>query len=162
MTATSLPKGFLNRETVNKRISLYQMSQQSELPEGFDVPVIERNKDTKWVWYSKEQVQTWLNEIMLYKGDGLRIYFGRKEKNDTAADDDHKNSPSSGQLCLIFLPTREGLTKDSHINIIYETEENYQERLAQTPVNQKGINAGGYCPPMTIVEGPDYPDDSLS
>jgi hypothetical protein len=167
MSAKQLPIGFLSQELINNRTSLYKMRNQPVLTPEFNVPLIEPEKETRWVWYAKEQVQTWLNEIEHYNGDGIRIYFGRKGDEPNPVDPFHAFPPEPGQLCLIMMITQAGSEKDSHINVVYERQPDYNQRCLATPgfenseSRPRGINAGSYCPPMTIVEGPDFPDNSL-
>lgn len=164
MSAKQLPIGFLSQELINNRTLLYKRRNQKEVPK--DVPLIEPEKDTRWVWYAKEQVQTWLNEIEHYNGDGIRIYFGRKGNEPNPNDPLHAFPPEPGQLCLIMMITQAGSEKDSHVNVVYERQADYEERCLATlgfehPNGQKGINAGSYHPPMALVEGPDFPDETL-
>jgi hypothetical protein len=165
-TAKPLPSNFLNKELVNERTRLYEQSNQ-EVPTDNPSAQTRQGEDTKWVWYSKELVQTWLDEIAYHNGDGLRIYFGRKEApTDTAteADAEHINEALPGNLCLIMSITKEGSYADSHINVVYENIEDFNDRKqaadelknSETPRN---LNAGSYSPPLKkITEGEDYPN----
>ena len=74
--------------------------------------------ETKSIWYSKEHVQTWLNEMELLGANGMRVYFGEYEADDAAGLLHLENdSKPIGQLCLLMVLTREGLTENGHSNI---------------------------------------------
>ncbi len=53
-------------------------------------------EDTKSIWYSKEHIEILLEEIRVWKADGLRIYLGEYEEAAIAP----------GQLCLLMVLTR--------------------------------------------------------
>jgi hypothetical protein len=164
MSTKPLPSIFEPLETVNKRVRLYQQNKHALLTNQLKIQDASR-KETQWVWYSKEHVQTWLNEMEDLNADGMRIYFGEKE---IAAEDESnlnaQTAKASGQLCLLMVLTREGSFDNSHINIIYENEPDFIAR--KTLYDQmkfaggtKQFNFGGYCPPMSITEGDDFPND---
>lgn len=166
MSAKPLPMGFLSQDLINNRTWLYKMRLQPEAPPELNIPIVEPDKETRSVWYSKEQVQTWLNEIEHYNGDGLRIYFGRKGNEPNPVDPLHTFPPAPGQLCLVMVITKPGIERDAHTNVVYERQADYNDRHAATlelerQTGAKGINAGSYRPPMPIPEGPDFPDETL-
>jgi hypothetical protein len=164
-TAKPLPANFLSKEIVNTRTQLYKQSNQ---PASADNPAAQtrQGEDTKWVWYSKELVQTWLDEIDYHSGDGLRIYFGRKEApGDTITEEniEHKNEALPGNLCLIMAITKEGSYTDSHINVVYENLDDFTDRKAaadelKNSEKPRNLNAGSYSPPLKLTEGEDYPN----
>jgi hypothetical protein len=98
----------------------------------------------------------------------MRIYLGQKEV-DTADEQNPAEQAvkAAGQLCLLVVLTRPGSFDGSHINIIYENEPDFDARLELYELNKNGetgkqFNFGGYCPPMSVTEGDDYPNDSIT
>ncbi|HMK26485.1 MAG TPA: hypothetical protein VK483_10685 [Chitinophagaceae bacterium] len=161
MPTKPLPLIFEPVETVNKRVTLYLENKYPLLNTQIKANDDSR-EETRWVWYSKEHIQTWLSEMEDLNADGMRIYFGEKEiEEGDEANTNAQKAKASGQLCLLMILTRPGSFDNSHINIIYENESDYVERKALYD-NSRQFNFGGYCPPMSITEGDDYPNDSIS
>ncbi len=164
MATKPLPVNYISNDVVNQRVLLYCNGTHSMLSSNLSSQRGVTVEDTKSVWYSKKQVQEWLDEMNDLGGDGLRIYFGAKE--DTGIEPDGFEA-LPGQLCLIMMLTRMGSSKDSHINIIYEKLENFAERKQLTDDlkaanKDRSFNFGAYCPPICLTEGDDYPNDSVT
>jgi len=167
MPTKPLPQIFTPQEIVDKRVRLYANGKHAALTAAMQLTDSTR-EETKWVWYSIEQVRTWLEEMDDLGADGIRIYFGEKEieegdENDLAA----QAQKASGQLCLVLVLTRRGSGDDIHVNVDYENEPDFGERhslyLAKRPgKEEKQFNFGGYCPPLSVTEGSDYPNESIS
>jgi hypothetical protein len=164
MSTKPLPFIIEPLETVNKRVGLYLENKHAQLTSQLKTTDANR-EETRWVWYSKEHVQTWLTEMEDLNADGMRIYFGEKEVE--AGDESNLNNQAakaSGQLCLLMVLTRAGSFDNSHINIIYENEPDFNSRKAlydqmKLAGGNRQFNFGGYCPPMSITEGDDFPND---
>ena len=164
MPTEPLPSIFESLEIVNKRVRLYLENKHVLLTNQLQLQDASR-EETRWVWYSKEHVQTWLNEMENLNADGMRIYFGQKEIED--ADElslSTQAAKAAGQLCLLMVLTRAGIFDNSHINILYENEPDFDDRKAlydqmNLTTGTKHFNFGGYCPPMSITEGDDFPND---
>jgi hypothetical protein len=168
MSIKALPSIFETKEIINKRVDAYIKGKHSLLTKAMQEKDPGR-EETKSVWYPKAVVQTWLEEIILLEGDGLRIYFGEKEVDlGDENDPEARYRKSAGQLCLIMIPTKTGSNDDSHVNIIYQDRADFTERqrLYHEEKNQGRVdmnfNFGGYCPPKCITEGPDFPMESVS
>jgi hypothetical protein len=54
-------------------------------------------EDTRWIWYSKEYLETVYEAINYLDADGVRIYFGQFEE---------EHPEYARQTCLIWIPTR--------------------------------------------------------
>jgi hypothetical protein len=166
-----LPDIFVSRELISKRISLYMQNKYPQLCESLNKKGL-TSGETKSIWYSKEHVQTWLNEMELLGANGMRVYFGEYEADDAAGLLHLENdSKPIGQLCLLMVLTREGLTENGHSNIIYENEPDFESRQQSKPVSRdindtgekpRQFNFGAYCPPICLLESDDYPNDSVT
>jgi hypothetical protein len=160
MTAKPLPSSFIAYETAKKRIDLYRSNAHDmlskKLSETEGVPV----QETKSVWYSAKQLLEWIDEIIHYGGDGIRIYLGQKEPLEPGVLYNEKlKEPRPGQLCLIIVPTKAGAFEDSHINIIYnENSQDFRDRKAATNITSIGrsLNLGSYCPPLCPLSGEEF------
>jgi hypothetical protein len=170
MELTPLPTSFIGQKKASKRVLKYQQAKHKLLSTLLSEKSGILTADTTSVWYSKEQVQDWLNEMTVLEADGLRIYLGEMEEaSEMDVTESYEGAALPGQLCLVIVPTKSGTGNRSHVNVIYETLGNYDERkrLAEDlkkealNSNEKAINFGGYCPPMHITEGFDYAKDSL-
>lgn len=150
-TAIPLPEIFIGTEKVNQRINLYMQNKRPLLNHALSEGGTAR-EDTKSIWYSKEHLETLLNEINIMEGDGIRIYFGAYESNNDIAPD---------QLCLLMMVTRPGEAVGSHKDIIYENEPGFTNRKEATTrskayygghLNTEGrpkpFNYGAPCPPI--------------
>jgi hypothetical protein len=166
MEPKPLPEIILTKEMVNKRVKLYQKGKHKVLSARLSERAGKTVEDTKSVWYSKEQVATWLEEMNDLGGDGIRIYLGEIEELEAGKEQSPFN-PIPGQLCLMMVLTKKGSFDDSHVNIEYESLTDYairKEKADALIANRanKQFNAGGYCPPICLTEGIDYPNDSLT
>ncbi len=164
MPVKPLPGIFEDYDTINERVKLYIKGKHAALTKAMKEKD-ETREETRWIWYSREHVQTWLDEMETMGADGMRIYFGEKEvKKEHESDAKAQYATAAGQLCLLMVLTRKGGTDDCHENIIYHKEPDYKER--KTLYDQrvdKHFNFGGYCPPMTkITGGDDFPDYSVT
>jgi hypothetical protein len=167
MSSKPLPSIFEGKETVNNRVRRYIEGKHALLSAAMQQKDSAR-EETRSVWYSKIHIETWLQEMNDLGANGMRIYFGEKEitegnENNLIA----QATQASGQLCLLMVLTRAGIYQDSHINIIYEDEDDYENRKNSPDANsltdgERQFNFGGYSPPMSITEGVDFPDDSIS
>lgn len=174
MSTKALPRIFERKQTINDRIKRYRDGKHQLLTAEMQKtnPLAE---ETRWVWYSKEQIEVWLEEMTSLGGDGVRIYFGEKEI-EPGDESNHmvQKQKSAGQLCLVMVLTKPGDPdiNDSHINIIYEDLPDFAvrkaaydaERAAENSLESrktKQFNFGSYGPPNTIVEGEDFPNDSV-
>ena len=167
MPAKALPPIFESKETINNRTRLYLRGKHELLSAGLKA-MDENREETRWVWFSKENVEMWLEEMNDLGADGMRIYLGEKETDEEdALNPGNQMVKAAGQLCLLVVLTRPGSVTDSHINIIYENEADFSERFALYEAIKNGntdkqFNFGGYCPPMSVTEGDDYPNDSIT
>jgi len=160
-TAKPLPDIFIGKELLDSRVARYQADKHPVLSQQLsgDGPYRE---DTKSVWYTREHVESWLDEIRYLNADGMRIYFG--------AYGDNEEGRPPGQLCLLMVMTRadgSGFQGD----IILENESDFEDRLqgartrtlgpgtgilAQTSV-PKEYNYGAPCPPICNPKPPTSP-----
>jgi hypothetical protein len=173
MPTKALPSIFEHSKTINDRVKRYLDGKHKMLTADMQI-IIPGGEETKWAWYSKKQVQTWLEEMELLNGDGLRIYFGEKEVETGDETNLAANiQKAAGQLCLIMVLTRQGIEEDSHVNIIYEKLPDFKEREllydaeraaenSDETEQTMNFNFGSYSPPKTITEGDDFPNDSVT
>lgn len=146
-TATPLPFFFISKEVAAERISNYGSNKGSILSQELG------RTDTRSIWYSREHIESLLQEIDLVNGDGLRIFFGAYESTH-----EYPN-----QTCLIMVPTREEMTENNsiiHKNVILEDEPDFENRssLAREIWTITGdedlsdvcrnFNHGSPCPPL--------------
>lgn len=146
MPTNPLPEIFISKELVNSRVSNYLANKYPLLIDQ-QQKIAEERTETKSIWYSKDHIQTWLDEIALLNADGMRIYFGGYNEDE---------SPVSGQLCLIMVLTRQ--TENGRADIIYEDEPGFEDRLNAAskardigdPENEmpRQFNYGAPCPPI--------------
>jgi hypothetical protein len=146
---TPLPEIFVGKAVVTARVKNFLTVKYPKLNETLN------GKDTRAVWYSREHLETILDEMRMLSADGLRVYFG-------AYEDTHKSAP--GQVCLLLVPTRAS-ANDGHADVIIEDESGFAERVnlgeqskgifdntnlpsTETEEEQsKGFNYGHPCPP---------------
>lgn len=147
-TVKPLPAIFIGKKITTERVERYLKNKHPLLSNA-----ISQNghpkEDTKSIWYSKEHIETWLDEINIMNADGMRVYFGEYGEKDGLF---------AGQLCLLIVPTR--LTNSGrHEDIIVENEPDFAERLpaqARSLGNtnfdaeslHRGYNYGAPCPPI--------------
>jgi hypothetical protein len=131
-----------------RRIQSFMTNKYPALNQAFSAGGTPR-QDTRSVWYAKEHLQTWLDEINYLNGDGLRIYFG-------AYGEDETDRPA-GQLCLLAVATRPDEDGVNHNDVILEDEPDFGERsVGLAPHSFGGITAfrpseynyGSPCPPI--------------
>ncbi|MFT3911056.1 MAG: hypothetical protein QM737_16675 [Ferruginibacter sp.] len=145
-TAQPLPNIFISKEVKESRVNNYLTDKYPLLINAQKEQDTERT-ETKSIWYSKEHLETWLNELAIMDADGMRIYFGAYNEEE---------SPVAGQLCLLMVLTRE--TETGHADIVYEDEPVFEERLNASPNFRtitdidnkvpKQFNYGAPCPPI--------------
>jgi hypothetical protein len=160
-TLQPLPAIFVGKDKINTRVKLYQQNKHPLLSEALSNGGVPR-QDTKSIWYSREHVETWLNEMNQMDASGIRIYFGAYEAEAELA---------AGQLCLLMVLTRAGANANSHKDIILENEPDFEGRLqlaqsraietetglpAGTP---REYNYGSPCPPICPYDEPGFPTD---
>lgn len=138
-----LAKFFVGREVMNERIKRYLSGKHQLLSDNITAREIANVGETKSVWYDKEYLNTLMQEIEDYGGDGLRIYFGEYE---------NINSPTvcPGQLCLLIVPTRLNETTGKHTDLILEEESDFDARLALRDEEEMGFNIAAPNPPIHI------------
>lgn len=154
-----LPTTFLRKQIIDKQVRAFLANKHKLLSQQLQINNPQQ-EETKWVWYSKEQIATLFEEMNFLNADGVRIYFGEKEIDSVDGYDDNTNMiGGGGQLCLMMVLTRSGSHSESHINIIYEEMADFQERSELFEAeNRKGLfNFGKYSPPYVITEGEGYP-----
>lgn len=147
---TPLPEIFIGKTLVNQRILNYQENKHGILSNALAIATSTTAKpETKSIWYSKEHVQTWLDEMNLMNADGIRFYFAAYGVEEDVAQ--------AGQLCLVAVLT--SLDNNNHKDIIYEDAACYGERLLATNSRDlnlddvfdkekpKEFNYGSLCPP---------------
>lgn len=146
--AQPLPSIFIATEQFQGMIEKYQTEKYPLLRDAQVVKGATRS-ETKSIWYSKEHIETLLNEISLMNANGLRIYFG-------AYAEDHPVAP--GQQCLLMVPTRATENGTGNQDIVYENEPGFQDRMNAT-INSRSLelpeegtpkpfNYGSPCPPI--------------
>ena len=156
-TVQPLPSIFIGKDLISQRVNRYLSDKHPILSQMLSTDGPPR-EDTKSIWYAKEHVQTWLDEIQYLNADGMRVYFG--------AYGDNEEGRPPGQLCLLVVLTRadaDGLQQD----IILENEPDFGLRCegAQSrsfpgsgPFGQsakpKEYNYGAPCPPVCTPPKP--------
>ena len=145
-TTQPLPNIFISKALADSRIQNY-LTDKYPLLSSAQKKKGEERTETKSIWYSKENIETWLSELALLDADGMRIYFGAYNEEE---------SPVAGQLCLLMVLTR--ATETGHADIVYEQETNFEERenagtntRSITDINSevpKQFNYGAPCPPI--------------
>ena len=149
-SAVPLPSIFVPKEMISDRVSRFLQDKHPALSTQLTGNGPSR-ADTRSIWYTKEHVQTWLDEMNLMGADGMRVYFGAYGP---------ENEDAEGQLCLLMVLTREdnGLHKD----IILEDEDGFEDRQAlgrsrsistgnddnKGKKKPKEYNFGSPCPPL--------------
>lgn len=146
-----LPPIFISEAITQQRIARYAANKHPLLSNALVVGGNFKD-DTKSIWYSKEHIETWLDEINYSNADGMRIYFGEYGQEDGAF---------AGQLCLIMVTTRLNTVTGGHEDIVLENEPDFADRLEVYEQNQsvskdcsdnleseKGYNYGAPCPPI--------------
>jgi hypothetical protein len=152
---TPLPTIFIPKDVINRRVKLFMQKKHPLLSEALTENGITR-QDTRSVWYSKEHMEIWLNEMNLYGADGMRIYFGAYAEEDGIRN---------GQLCLLMVLTRPGGTSDTHRDIVFEDEGPGARSLngggddEEEEGRPKQFNYGSPCPPICAEGDAIYPLD---
>lgn len=161
MNAKPLPVSFIDPELAKTRVTNYKNDAYQQLSTKLREVHGEPVSETRSVWYSLTQLQEWIDELMHYGGDGIRIYLGQKENlKEGETYNELTGEPRPGQLCLVIVPTKRGSNAASHVNLIYNKLPDYEPRLAATeplPL-EMAFNLGGYCPPLCLTEGEDLFD----
>jgi hypothetical protein len=99
-------------------------------------------EDSLSVWYSLEELQSFLDTAKANGSDGVRVYFGVYDK-ETAHDPAYE-----GRQTVVFVATKEKEIIDGKANKeIYVNTEDGTSILA--------FNAGRMCPPTCIEIGTD-------
>jgi hypothetical protein len=152
-TVKPLPDIFIGKELLDSRVARYLTRKHPVLSKQLsgDGPYRE---DTRSVWYTREHVESWLEEIRHLNADGMRVYFG--------AYGDNEEGRPPGQLCLLMVMTRSDGSGRLHGDIILEDESDFEARLqgarskaldpgagilSQTSI-PKEYNYGAPCPPI--------------
>jgi len=135
--AQPLPSIFIATEQFQGMIEKYQTEKYPLLRDAQVVKGATRS-ETKSIWYSKEHIETLLNEISLMNANGLRIYFG-------AYAEDHPVAP--GQQCLLMVPTR---ATENGTGIQDRVNATINSRSLELPEEgtPKPFNYGSPCPPI--------------
>lgn len=147
--ATPLPRIFIDKGTLRRRVNLFLQNKHRILSQAMSSQDVQR-VETRSIWYSKDHVQSWLDEMNLMGADGMRVYLGTYEEG-----------MSAGQLCLLMVLTRLGEDDQTHWDIILEDEPGFQERLDASraitldePGEEecgKQYNYGSPCPPICAL-----------
>jgi hypothetical protein len=160
-TTKPLPSSFITSDTVNRRVALYLGGVHAQTTQGLQAMHGNESGQTRWIWYSKDQVQEWCNEINDLGASGIRIYLGQKE---TLAENEvpEEHEPLPGQLCIMLVLTKQNANDpERHDNIIYEKLSDFAARKQKTELAiSMNLNAGSYSPPLRrpgITD--DYPID---
>lgn len=169
MSTKPLPLGFLSRELVNQRTTLYLNGVHKTNSDALTEKHGKKTEDTRWVWYSKQQIEEWLSELTDFQGNGIRIYIGQKEDNNLEGGIPEHTTPYEplpGQLCLMFVLTKPANPEEdpeAHPNIVYEEASDFQIRKELLEQNRnRSINAGTYSPPLRTYLQDEYPNNSLT
>lgn len=148
--ARPLPAIFIGKDMINARIERYLTQKHPVLSQQLSGDGPYRD-DTKSIWYSREHVETWLDEMQHTNADGMRVYFG--------AYGDNEEGRPAGQLCLLVVLTRTGQYGNQE-DIILEDEPDFTVRQeSATPKSFSGnelwlkarpkeYNYGAPCPPV--------------
>jgi hypothetical protein len=103
---------FIGKDIANERIKRF-LAKGSLKSTSID------HDNTRSIWYSKEFIESIMQEIERYGFDGLRFYFGTYEE-------EHPDYPN--QNCLVIVPTR-FIEEDTHEDIILEDQADFAARL---------------------------------
>jgi hypothetical protein len=158
-----MPAIFIGKELMDNRISNYVTQKYPVLNQQLsgDGPLRE---DTRSIWYTREHVESWLEEIRHLNADGMRIYFGAYGNNEEGRP--------PGQLCLLMVMTRSDGPGTPHEDIVLENEPDFEARqqgarsrslnggngiLDQTSL-PKEYNYGAPCPPICPPTKPTSPN----
>jgi hypothetical protein len=156
-----LPPIFVGKDIINQRVKLFMQNKHPLLSEALTAGGTPR-EETRTIWYSKEHVATWLNEMELMNADGMRVYFG--------AYGNEENRPV-GQMCLLMVLTRAGADGQSHKDIILEREPDFDTRVQAGLSRSRSFgdgndegkpreyNYGAPCPPICAGNDPAFPED---
>lgn len=155
--APPLPEIFVGKDIVNARVKLYLQNKHPLLSQELSKDGVGR-LDTRNVWYSKEYLQTLMNEMVYLNADGVRIYFG--------AYGNEEGRPE-GQLCLLMVLTRPSST--GHKDIVLEDEPDFEARKNQILSRSfngglnlndevpREYNYGSPCPPICFTDDQAFP-----
>lgn len=155
-----LPEFYVSDEVTRNRIALFLKNKKGILSDGITTRILNCKGETQSVWYSRDYIQTILNEIDFYEGDGVRIYFGEYDENEPSSPDVHP-----GQISLLMVPTRKIEGISAHQDIVLEKEPGFsarqeaRERLRQNGLSGKelGFNVAAPYPPYGINDEFEYP-----
>jgi len=133
--AAPLPSFFVGKTITNDRITRFMDTKHGLLSEALGSP------ETKAIWYSRDHVSQWLEELDRAGADGMRIYFGAQGETDDYP----------GQLCLLMVMTTANTQSGGHTDIKLEDAPDFQARDLQ-PTGGKAVtrdfNTGSPCPPL--------------
>jgi hypothetical protein len=158
-TVKPLPDIFCGKDLITNRINNYKNQKHPLLNQQLSTNGVAR-QDTRSIWYTRQHVETWLDEMNYYNADGMRVYFG-------AYGEGEEGRPP-GQLCLLFVLTR-ATANGGHKDIILEQEPDFEMRLqsVQNLAHEEdsfGVafrpneyNYGAPCPP--VCDNDDDGDD---
>jgi hypothetical protein len=160
-----LPDIFVGKDVINQRVKRFLKDKHPLLSHALSSSGTPR-QETRSIWYSKEHVRTWLDEMDLMGADGLRVYFGVYGEDEGSA---------AGQTCLLMVLTRAAAGGNDHQDIILENEPGFEDRknasrkrsagdaLSNDIINvistPREYNYGSPCPPICPGSGSTFPQD---
>jgi hypothetical protein len=161
MATKPLPSSFISSAKVNERTKLYKEGIFTQTSPSLAARHGEEYSETRWIWYSKKQVEEWYNELQDLEGSGIRIYLGQKEEPLAEDGEPEEHEPKPGQLCIMLVLTKQRANDpELHDNIVYENLPDFPERENLTKSqNYMNLNAGSYSPPLKPRIMNDYPND---
>lgn len=161
MEVKPLPSSFISSAKLNERTKLYKEGICNQNTPSLVAKHGGDNGETRWIWYSKEQVEEWYNEMKDLEGSGIRIYLGQKEEPTENDGEPEEHEPKPGQLCIMIVLTKKNENDpEVHDNIVYENLPGFEERKNLTnSTNYMSFNAGSYSPPLKSRILNDYPND---
>lgn len=159
ITTQPLPEIFVGREVINSRIKLYLQNKHPLLSQALTQNGVSR-EDTKSIWYSRDYIETIMNEMNIMNADGLRMYFG--------AYGNEEGRPE-GQLCILMVLTR--ANGSGHKDIILENEPQFEIRKNMATARSRSngssnhedelpreYNYGAPCPPICLTDDQGFPE----
>lgn len=164
-----LPEIFVGKEVINQRVRNFLQSKHPILSQALSEAGAPR-EETRSIWYSRDHIATWVDEMDLMEADGMRVYLGAYGEEE---------APAPGQLCLLMVLTRAASDGNVHADIILEDETGYDQRqqTARKRSMENGLTQGGLtggdlfagaglpreynygspCPPVCNGQGPAFP-----
>jgi hypothetical protein len=140
--ATPLPNFFVGKTITNNRVTQFMATKHGLLSDALG------KTETRAIWYSRDHVEQWLQEIDKAEGDGLRVYFGAYSENEDYA----------GQLCLLMVVTQANTSNGSHTDITIEDAPDFEARAFKAGNGRnRDFNIGSPCPPI-CDEGIGFPE----